>query len=750
MALRGINLFLALTGQEEVQYRTFKRLGLSDTDVRGWFNGPAFLTWSRGQNEYGAGIAGPLPRSFMRAQYALQKLILARSRSLGMVGMLPGFQGNVPAPLKAVLADDNITVRGATGWMDSLDPNFGKIADMYMGELLASFGSEARPADHWYQLDGYFNGGTAPWLNRLPLPSSADAPPPADPLWRRRTAAAYAGLARADPLAVWSYQGFAFEHWSGKAKAAALRGVLEGVPKGKLVLVDMDYGDGEWRRYDGFWGVPFIWSKLHNFGGTDGLRGNLTRAVEVPADAMRSGSVVGSGFTDEGIDQNPAYHDLLLDRHFDETAAGEGAPKAAQRGGAEGVAESYLVRRALKRYGLSRLPHSSAVAMAASTAWTQLARSVYSQDVDTQDNTGVPHLPPRTKPCQQGSRCMWSFQDDRATPTPKMCAAVDAWDLLLTVARHASSGAGEGHGLAAPLSEPLRYDLVNVGREILAQIASPLALNLSDALHASPPVATDIEHAGQAYVSLLTDLDTLVATDPAFSLGAWLEMARALAGGTLAGGTLAGGTQAPPTAVGRGPEPALEEPSLHRESARESAWESARDEGAVSAPGKRSAVKASAAEEPAVVEVSQDDEHPPWGPEQVEDCTGMPGVPPSLVSCADFYDWNARVQLTTWNPVVANATELPDGPVDYASKHWSGLLRDYYAERARRLVAAAKANAARGLPFTSTEEAAIRAAHAFEFQTAVGTRYPSSAVGDALEVSTAMRAKWAKVVAPCR
>jgi len=66
MALSGVNLFLATTGQEELQYRIFEQFGLNDTEIRGWFNGPAFLTWSRGQNEYGAGIAGPLPRSVRR------------------------------------------------------------------------------------------------------------------------------------------------------------------------------------------------------------------------------------------------------------------------------------------------------------------------------------------------------------------------------------------------------------------------------------------------------------------------------------------------------------------------------------------------------------------------------------------------------------------------------------------------------------------------------------------------------------
>ena len=44
-ALWGINLNLAMTGQEEVQYKVFLQLGLNDTEIRAWFNGPAFLTW---------------------------------------------------------------------------------------------------------------------------------------------------------------------------------------------------------------------------------------------------------------------------------------------------------------------------------------------------------------------------------------------------------------------------------------------------------------------------------------------------------------------------------------------------------------------------------------------------------------------------------------------------------------------------------------------------------------------------------
>ena len=68
----------------------------------------------------------------------------------------------LPSPLKARLADDNMTDNGlGTAWIDALDPVFGEIADAWMAQLVQDFGT-----DHWYQVDGYFNGDTAPWRRR--------------------------------------------------------------------------------------------------------------------------------------------------------------------------------------------------------------------------------------------------------------------------------------------------------------------------------------------------------------------------------------------------------------------------------------------------------------------------------------------------------------------------------------------------------------------------------------------------------
>lgn len=188
MALAGHNSIIAPTGQEEVQYKVLtEQFGLSDMAVRNWTNGPAWLTWSRGQNRYamrpstravaanralrdspwfclfarhGNGIGGPTPRSFMKGQWDLQKRILKRYRELGIAGHQPAFGGYAPWALAAAQNDTRIT-RGKpgldfdTGWIDGRDPLYTEIADAWMKQIISDFGS-----DHVWQVDAFFGNGT--------------------------------------------------------------------------------------------------------------------------------------------------------------------------------------------------------------------------------------------------------------------------------------------------------------------------------------------------------------------------------------------------------------------------------------------------------------------------------------------------------------------------------------------------------------------------------------------------------------
>ncbi|KAL2922613.1 Alpha-N-acetylglucosaminidase, partial [Bienertia sinuspersici] len=53
MALQGINLPLAFTGQEAIWQKVFVDFNVSKEDLNGFFGGPAFLAWARMGNLHG-------------------------------------------------------------------------------------------------------------------------------------------------------------------------------------------------------------------------------------------------------------------------------------------------------------------------------------------------------------------------------------------------------------------------------------------------------------------------------------------------------------------------------------------------------------------------------------------------------------------------------------------------------------------------------------------------------------------------
>ncbi len=71
MALNGVNMPLAITGQEMVWYKVWKKIGLTDEEIRSYFTGPVYLPWHRMANI--DGWNGPLPMQWLESQAELQK-----------------------------------------------------------------------------------------------------------------------------------------------------------------------------------------------------------------------------------------------------------------------------------------------------------------------------------------------------------------------------------------------------------------------------------------------------------------------------------------------------------------------------------------------------------------------------------------------------------------------------------------------------------------------------------------------------
>lgn len=72
------------------------------------------------------------------------------------------------------------------------------------------------------------------------------APIATDPMWVKRGVAAYTGLNRTDPEAIWSFQGWAFIGWNSNKQGGYIKSFIESAPAGKFNIIDMSTdGDGE-------------------------------------------------------------------------------------------------------------------------------------------------------------------------------------------------------------------------------------------------------------------------------------------------------------------------------------------------------------------------------------------------------------------------------------------------------------------------------------------------------------------------
>ena len=94
-----------------------------------------------------------------------------------------------------------------------------------------------------------------------------------------------------------------------------IKAFLDGVPGDDMLLLDYFCDAAEvWKRSDAYFGKPYIWCYLGNFGGNNILAGNLKDVDAKIADVVKKGgdNLVGIGGTLEGFDCNPVMHEYIL------------------------------------------------------------------------------------------------------------------------------------------------------------------------------------------------------------------------------------------------------------------------------------------------------------------------------------------------------------------------------------------------------------------------------------------------------
>lgn len=278
-------------------------------------------------------------------------------------------------------------------------------------------------------------------------------------------------------------QGWLFQHQPDFWQPAQVRALLHGVPLGRMIVLDL-FAEAKpvflWT--ESFYGQPFIWCMLQNFGGNHGLFGTVESINQGPfqARAFLNSTMVGVGLTPEGIEQNDVIYELMTDLGW------QREPVDLQQ---------WTAAYAAQRYGTTSTQ--------ATKAWQLLLRSVYNcSGVCVNHN----HSPLVRRPSLRMVTDLWYNQSD----------VYEAWRLLL-------GSAGE---LGA--SSTFCYDLVDVTRQAMQQLVSNYYLEVKQAFQ-SHALSRLLTAGGVLVYDLLPELDNLLSSDGRFLLGFWLEAARNVA-----------------------------------------------------------------------------------------------------------------------------------------------------------------------------------------------------------------------------
>lgn len=469
MALNGINFPLAITGQNIIWDRVYKKLGLTDKDLQAFYSGPAYSNWFWMGNLDGWG--GPLPQSFMRKHETLQKQILARERELGMQPILPAFTGHVPPAFKNKFPNAKLK---QTHWsdfpsvyiLDPSDPMFSKIGKLFVEEEIKTFGT-----NHFYTADTF----------------NENMPPTNDSTYLSEVSKkVFHSMSEADPKAKWIMQGWLFYFSKDFWQPTQIKALLNAIPNDRMIILDLwTENHPVWSRTEAYYGKPWIWCMLHNFGGVQSLYGRMDEIAEGPDRDRKnpaSKGLAGIGLTPEAIEQNPVMYQLLLDNIW-----------RKDRIDLNDWLKDYTFRRYGKKNPL------------ADSAWQILYKTVYT-DSNAAVSGGARSIlvaRPTLGSSGNGANTKKNYNPAQLLP---------AWTYLT----EASSTLGG--------SEGFQYDIVNISRQVLA--------NYADTLHQLLAMAykDKKEFAYQAYqkqfLDLLDDMDTLLSARKEFLLGYWLEAAK--------------------------------------------------------------------------------------------------------------------------------------------------------------------------------------------------------------------------------
>ncbi|WP_217277431.1 alpha-N-acetylglucosaminidase [Pedobacter foliorum] len=462
MALHGVNMPLAITGQEAVWQQTLRQYGMNDDEIRSFLVGPAYQAWQWMTNI--EGIYGPLPQKWIERSIVLGKKILQRERELGMKPILQGFTGYVPIKLiekqptaKILKKPVWFFVGEETAQLDPLDPLFARMSKTFLEEQTKLFGT-----DHIYAADPFHEG---------------EPPVKGDDYLSSVGQAIYKATASVDPKAV-----IAMQTWSMR------KPIVEAIPQDKILMLDLN--TQRWKGSDAFWGRPWVAGIIHNFGGNTAMGGDLDAVLaRYPAllnKPEQSKSFKGIGMFPEAIEHNPVIYEAVS-----EMAWHREKPNT----------KVWLYDYLKSRYG--KLDQATIV------VWDTLLNTVYGKHgVETFMESAI---------CARPALKINGASPNGALNSEKNYRFASLWQASAMLLK------------ASPdiqQKETYKYDLVDLMRQCLADLAIPLQKRMARAYEISN--VNDFNQSSALFLNLMQDFDKLLGTRKEFLLGKWIADARAI------------------------------------------------------------------------------------------------------------------------------------------------------------------------------------------------------------------------------
>lgn len=469
MALHGINLPLAVVGQECVWKNMLEKLGYTKEEINKFIAGPAFLAWWAMNNLEGWG--GPNPDSWYTQQEALQKKILKRMREYGIEPVFPGYSGMVPHDANKKLGL-NVTEpalwNGFTrpAFLLPTDSRFNEIASLYYKELEKLFGKA-----NYYSMDPF---------HELEDAGSVD--------FDAAGKAVLKAMKDVNPKATWVIQG-----WTENPRPE----MIKNLNNGDILILDL------FSECRPMWGIPSIWKRekgyeqhdwlfcmIENFGGNVGLHGRMDQLLNnfyLTKNNPLAAHLKGIGLTMEGSENNPVMFELMCE-----------LPWRPEKFTKEEWLKDYL----FARYGVRDEKITQ--------AWSILADGIYNCPFG--NNQQGPHESifcgrPGLNNFQASS---WSKMQNYYDPTSTEAAA----RLMLEVADKYKG------------NNNFEYDLVDIVRQSLSD-RGRIVYNQTIADFKSFDKKSFTAHS-QEFLNILLAQDRLLGTRSEFRVGRWIEQARNL------------------------------------------------------------------------------------------------------------------------------------------------------------------------------------------------------------------------------